>query len=56
VNIVRWNTEAWNQCMSDFGARGIPYVRVYGTDGNLLHAEAEGNYERIEAAVRKQAE
>ena len=55
VNIVDWNSRAAVQAAKEFGLKGIPYVRVYGPEGQLLGAVSGADIEAIEEAVRKEA-
>jgi hypothetical protein len=55
VDIVDWKSEAWQQAQAESNPRGIPFVRVYGTGGDLL-GETGGNIAAIEELVRKEAQ
>lgn len=55
VDIESWDSDAWKQAKVEFGPRGIPYLRVYGTRGDLLGEIKSGRIEDVEAAVAKEA-
>ncbi|MBI2901347.1 MAG: hypothetical protein HYY17_14275 [Planctomycetes bacterium] len=52
---MSWESAAWKQADAEFHPQGIPYIRVYGTKGDLLGEIADGDLSKIEAAVRKEA-
>lgn len=33
---MSWKSEAFAQIREAYGVNGIPYLRIYGTDGQLL--------------------
>ncbi len=41
IDIVSWESDAFRQINEAYGVKGIPYLRVYGTAGELL-GEAYG--------------
>ena len=55
VDLVDWDSAAADQAGRDFGLDGIPYVRVYGTRGNLLGVITDGQIGSVERAVQKEA-
>lgn len=55
VDIVNWQSPAAQQANREFGMDAIPYVRVYGTKGDLVGTFVGGDYLAIEQAVRREA-
>ena len=39
INIVSWKSDAFKQAKDEFGVKAIPYLRIYGTDGEFLGEE-----------------
>jgi thioredoxin 1 len=51
VNIGSWKSPAAKQATRDFRLPALPYVRVYGPDGELLSAVHGNHIEKIEALI-----
>ena len=39
INIVNWKSEAFKQAKKDFGISAIPYLRIYGRNGEFIGEE-----------------
>jgi hypothetical protein len=52
---VKWESEAFQQIHGDYGVRGIPYLRIYGTDGEFLGDVSGGNLRAIRDLISGQA-
>ncbi|MBL4850043.1 MAG: thioredoxin family protein [Planctomycetes bacterium] len=51
LDIVSWETPAAKQVTAEFGAEGIPYVRVYGPKGEFLGAVSGNRIEEVRALI-----
>jgi hypothetical protein len=55
VDIVDWDSAAATQASQEFGLQGIPYLRVYGSNGDLLREISGADMTAIEDAIRMAA-
>ena len=55
VDIVDWESDAARQASNDFGLSGLPYVRVYGPDGEVLGSVVGNHVEQVEELLKGHA-
>jgi len=52
VDIVNWESAAARQASNDFGLSGLPYVRIYGPNGEVLGAVVGNHVEQVEELLK----
>jgi copper chaperone CopZ len=53
VDIGKWDNAAAAQLTHEFGAEGLPYVRVYDANGKYITSVTGGMWDQILAALKK---
>lgn len=53
IDIVAWQSDAFRQANREYGIQGIPYVRVYGKNGDFLGDVKSGDIADIRALAEK---
>lgn len=54
VNLLSWESSAAEQAVREFDVDGIPYLRVYGTRGNLLGEVRGADMDAVAELVAKE--
>lgn len=53
IDIVNWKSDAAKQMAADFGAEGIPYVRVYDKSGQFVGEVSGDDFAAIRGWVER---
>jgi thioredoxin 1 len=56
VDIVDWESDAAKQASRDFRLSGLPYVRVYGANGEVLGSVVGNHVEQVEELLKGHAQ
>ena len=51
IDIVDWKSEAARQMTGEFGAEGIPYVRVYDKSGRFVGEVSGDDFPAVQGLV-----
>lgn len=51
IDIGNWNSDAAKQATKEYEMPGLPYVRVYGADGDFIGAVTGNHFEAIESLI-----